>query len=91
VEEGFVMRVFSNGFVVFVPRFGIEGLIRLRDLAGEGDKEPESDFDAEEYILKVQKDGRTLTVELFEKVVVKITDEKEESTGKRKIKMALVM
>ena len=30
-EEGFVMKVFSNGFVVFVPRFGIESLIRLKD------------------------------------------------------------
>jgi exosome complex exonuclease DIS3/RRP44 len=90
-EEGFVMRVFSNGFVVFVPRFGIEGLIRLRDLAGEGEKEPDSEFDAEEYLLKVQRGGKELTLELFEKVVVRITDEKEESTGKRKIKMDLVV
>lgn len=85
-EEGFVMKVFSNGFVVFVPRFGIEGLIRLRDL---GEPEPDGIFDAEEYVLEV-KGSREARIELFQKVVVKISDVKEESTGKRKIKMELV-
>lgn len=86
-EAGFVMKVFSNGFVVFVPRFGIEGLIRLRDL---GTPEPEGTFDEEEYILRVNGAGVKLQVELFQKVVVKISDVKEESTGKRKIKLELV-
>ena len=85
-EEGFVMKVFSNGFVVFVPRFGIESLIRLRDLV---DPEPESEFDAENYVLRTSG-SREVEVELFEKVVVRISDVKEESTGKRKLKMELV-
>lgn len=85
-EEGFVMKVFSNGFVVFVPRFGIEGLIRLRDLATP---EPEGMFDADEYVLRISG-SRNVEVELFQKVVVKISDVKEESTGKRKIKLELV-
>ncbi len=85
-EEGFVMKVFQNGFVVFVPRFGIEGLIRLRDLASP---EPEGVFDAEEYVLRTEGSMK-LKVELFEKVVVRISDVKEETTGKRKIKMELV-
>ena len=85
-EEGFVMKVFSNGFVVFVPRFGIEGLIRLSDLATP---EPESNFNAEEYVLEVSG-SREVRVELFQKVVVRISDVKEESTGKRKIKLGLV-
>lgn len=85
-EEGFVMKVFSNGFVIFVPRFGIEGLIRLRDL---GEPEPEGVYDAEEYVLEV-KGSREARIELFQKVIVKINDVKEESTGKRKIKMELV-
>ncbi|KAF7186822.1 Exosome complex exonuclease dis3 [Pseudocercospora fuligena] len=89
-EDGFVMRIFSNGFVVFVPRFGIEGLIRLKDM-GEGDREPESVFDAERYSLEVQSGQKAgIKVDLFEKVKVKITDEAEESTGKRKIKLHLV-
>lgn len=62
-EEGFVMKIFSNGFVVFVPRyaaysnytrkdiltlyrFGIEGLIRTKDL---GTPEPETEYDGETY------------------------------------------
>ncbi|KAL8937622.1 MAG: hypothetical protein Q9216_004337 [Gyalolechia sp. 2 TL-2023] len=85
-EEGFVMKVFSNGFVVFVPRFGIEGLIRLSDLATP---EPESVFDAEEYVLEVSG-SREVRIELFQKVLVRISDVKEESTGKRKIKLELV-
>lgn len=85
-EEGFVMKVFSNGFVVFVPRFGIEGLIRLRDLASS---EPEAVFDAENYVLKTQG-AREVTVELFEKLKVRISDVKEEATGKRKIRLELV-
>ncbi|KAL8712281.1 MAG: hypothetical protein Q9220_003432 [cf. Caloplaca sp. 1 TL-2023] len=85
-EEGFVMKVFSNGFVVFVPRFGIEGLIRLTDLAIP---EPEGVFDAEEYLLRISG-SVNLSIELFQKVVVRIHDVKEESTGKRKIKLELV-
>jgi exosome complex exonuclease DIS3/RRP44 len=85
-EEGFVMKVFSNGFVVFVPRFGIEGLIRLRDLAVP---EPEGVFDAEQYVLAT-KGSRHVKVELFGKIKVKINDVKEESTGKRKLKMVLL-
>ncbi|KAH0396576.1 ribonuclease R, partial [Aureobasidium melanogenum] len=84
-EDGFVMRVFSNGIVVFVPRFGIEGLIRLRDLATP---EPESEFDTENYVLKIKGEGIDRSVELFEKVKVRISDEAEESTGKRKVKLS---
>ncbi|KAI4737125.1 ribonuclease R [Aureobasidium sp. EXF-12298] len=86
-EDGFVMRVFSNGIVVFVPRFGIEGLIRLRDLATP---EPESEFDTENYVLKIKGEGIDRIVELFEKVKVRISDEAEESTGKRKVKLSLL-
>ncbi|KAF2094567.1 ribonuclease R [Rhizodiscina lignyota] len=67
-EEGFVMKVFSNGFVVFVPRFGIESLIRLRDL---GTPEPEGSFDAENYVLTVTG-SRNVKVELFQKVKRKV-------------------
>ncbi|KAG8625697.1 hypothetical protein KVT40_006098 [Elsinoe batatas] len=88
-EEAFVMRVFSNGFVVFVPRFGIEGLIRLRDLAPQGEPEPVGDFDAENYVLTISG-SKTAKIDLFAKVTVRISDEAEESTGKRKVKLALL-
>lgn len=85
-EDAFVMRIFSNGFVVLVPRFGIEGLIRLRDLA---EPEPESEFDAESYTLKMSG-SRNVSVELFQKVKVRVYDEKDEATGKRGVKMELI-
>ncbi|KAH9903978.1 mitotic control protein dis3 [Xylariomycetidae sp. FL2044] len=85
-EDGFVMKIFSNGFVVLVPRFGIEGLIRLRDLA---DPEPDSVFDADTYTLTTSG-SRDLTIELFMKVRVRIQDVKDEATGKRGAKMELV-
>ena len=85
-EEGFVMKVFSNGFVVFIPKFGIEGLIRLRDLAKP---EPHGEFNAEKYIL-ITTGSRELRLALFDKVRVRISDEKHESTGKRKVKLELI-
>lgn len=85
-EDAFVMKIFSNGFVVLVPRFGIEGLIRLRDLA---EPEPESEFDAESYVLTT-KGSREVKVELFQKVKVRVHDEKDELTGKRGVKMELL-
>ncbi|KAI6785964.1 uncharacterized protein J7T54_006303 [Emericellopsis cladophorae] len=85
-EDAFVMKIFSNGFVVLVPRFGIEGLIRLRDLA---EPEPDSEFDAENYTLKTTG-SREVTVELFQKVRVRVHDEKDEMTGKRGVKMELI-
>ena len=86
-EEGYLMRIFSNGFVVFVPRFGVEGLIRVRDLAPV---EPKSEFDADNYSLKVEGSTGSWSVGLFDQVVVKVMDDVEERTGKRKIKMTLV-
>lgn len=85
-EESFVMKVFSNGFVVFVPRFGIEGLIRLRDMS---EPEPEATFDNDNYTLDITG-ARNIKVELFQKVKVRISDEQEKSTGKRKVKVQLV-
>jgi len=85
-EEGHIMRIFSNGFVVFVPRFGIEGLIRLKDLA---ETEPEAVFDNDNYTLNLSG-SRTTKLELFQQVKVRINDEQEESTGKRKVKLSLL-
>ena len=90
-EDGFVMRIFSNGFVVFVPRFGIEGLIRLKDLTGSERDEVDGVFDQAEYKLEFDAAGKgKRAVELFQKVKVRIEDELEVSTGKRKIKLNLI-
>lgn len=85
-EDGFVMKIFSNGFVVLVPRFGIESVIRLRDLA---ELEPAATYDAETYTLTTSG-SREIRLELFQKVRVRISDQKDETTGKRGVKMELV-
>lgn len=69
-EEGYVMRVFENGAVVFVPRFGIEGVVRLEDFVLPGESASFSaaerrdlaihrttEFDPEEYTLRVEEKG----------------------------------
>ncbi|KAJ5280978.1 Exosome complex exonuclease dis3 [Penicillium angulare] len=71
-EEGYVMRVFENGAVVFVPRFGIEGVVRLEDFVLPGESGAWSvtqrrelaphrttDFDPEEYTLRVEEKGHS--------------------------------
>ena len=100
VEEGHVMRVFSNGVVVFVGALGIEGVVRLRGILGGGEKEkekgerePEAELDAEQYVLEVREQGeggREVVVGLFDKVKVRVRDELEQSSGKRKLRMELV-
>ncbi|KAJ5086626.1 hypothetical protein NUU61_007933 [Penicillium alfredii] len=69
-EEGYVMRVFENGIVVFVPRFGIEGVVRLEDFVLPGESgacsvaerrelaaHRTTEFDSEEYTLHVAEKG----------------------------------
>jgi exosome complex exonuclease DIS3/RRP44 len=72
-EEGYVMRVFENGVVIFVPRFGIEGVVRLEDFMLPGDNlrpdvhdneqrkevslRRDSEFDPEEYTVRVWDKG----------------------------------
>lgn len=114
-EEGYVMRVFDNGVVVFVPRFGIEGVVRLEDFLLPGQKREdlvaggaaaaarrESEFNAEEYLLKVWErenaekqdtDKKGVFVELFDKVNVNVSSVKEEggrSTGKRRVRILVL-
>lgn len=69
-EEGYVMRVFENGVVVFVPHFGIEGVVRLEDFVLPGESGTYSvaerrelavhrttEFNPEEYTLRVEEKG----------------------------------
>lgn len=72
------MKVFSNGYVVFVPRFGIEGTIRTEAKA----------FDADNFELELE-DGTK--VGLFEKVKVSVDVVKEKATGRRKTELKLVV
>ena len=96
-EEAYIMKVFENGFVVFVPRFGIEGVIKLekeqQHQRGSGGGAGAVEYDAEEWVLRWQEDEdggkKEKKVELFEKVRVRVRDEVERGTGKRKVRMEL--
>ncbi|TGZ83054.1 ribonuclease R [Ascodesmis nigricans] len=84
-EEAFVMKVFSNGIVVFVPRFGIEGVVKVGEMMGVQNGE-KAELDEEKFVLSVGE--RRLG--LFEKVKVEVKDELEEASGKRKIAIKLL-
>jgi exosome complex exonuclease DIS3/RRP44 len=96
--EGYVMRVFENGAVVFVPRFGVEGLVRLEDfeLRGDGEGKRESEFDAETYRLKVWEKGeerKAITVELFQQLSVRVSSEEKAGVrekGKRRVRIVVL-
>lgn len=68
-------------------RFGIEGLIRLSDLATP---EPDATYDDTNYVLTIHDKKSPLKIALFEKVRVTVEMIKEERTGKRKIQLKLV-
>ncbi|KAJ5297628.1 hypothetical protein PENANT_c005G03038 [Penicillium antarcticum] len=109
-EDGYVMRVFENGVVIFVPRFGIEGVVRLEDFVLPGESGSRSvaerrelaphrttDFDSEEYTLRVGEKGhpekeRGVTVELFQRVRVNVSSVKEEGrgAGKRRVRIMVI-
>ena len=97
--EGYVMRVFENGAVVFVPRFGVEGLVRLDDfeLSGGEEGKRESEFDAEAYKLKVWAKGgeeKAVTVQLFQQLSVRVSSEEKAGVrekGKRRVRIVILM
>ncbi|KAJ5544902.1 hypothetical protein N7461_007206 [Penicillium sp. DV-2018c] len=107
IEDGYVMRVFENGVVIFVPRFGIEGVVRLEDFVLPGESGARSvaerrelvphrttDFDNEEYTLNVSEKGhpeRNVTVELFQKVRVNVSSVKEVGRGEGKRRVRILV
>ena len=96
--EGYVMRVFENGAVVFVPRFGVEGLVRLEDfeILDGGGAQRESELNAERYQLRVFEKGgqdRAITVELFQRLNVQVSSEEKggaREKGKRRVRIVVV-
>lgn len=96
--EGYVMRVFENGIVVFVPQFGIEGLVRMDDFTLRKDDGGirESNFDAGSYKLNVYEKGREskgVTVELFQQLKVRVSSEEKggaREKGKRRVRIVVL-
>ncbi|KAG7702611.1 hypothetical protein KL930_005041 [Ogataea haglerorum] len=85
-HEGYVIKVFSNGIVVLVPKFGVESLIKLESL---GDIRT-SRFDEDLYKLTfTDKSGSERQVSVFDRVQVSVTSQLDEMTGKRKALLLL--
>ncbi|ODV85419.1 hypothetical protein CANARDRAFT_7533 [[Candida] arabinofermentans NRRL YB-2248] len=85
-QEGYVIKVFSNGIVVLVPKFGVESLIKLETM---GDVNS-GVFNEELYKLSFKtKEGKMREVSVFDKVEVFVKSELDELTGKRKAQLSL--
>ncbi|KAI9193160.1 uncharacterized protein BJ171DRAFT_431682 [Polychytrium aggregatum] len=85
-EEGYVIRVLKNGFVVLIPRYGIEGIV-YTTAPGAAAGSSAFAFDPAANTLT----SPNLTVKIFLKVTVQITIEEAGVTGERsKLVMRLV-
>jgi exosome complex exonuclease DIS3/RRP44 len=72
--DGYVMRVFENGIVVFVPQFGVEGLVKLDDFELSKNSNPSravrataSDTDIGVGARESEFDAEAFTLKIFEK------------------------
>ena len=96
--DGYVMRVFENGVSVFVPQFGVEGVVRLDDFELRKDQggKRESEFDLEKYRLRVfekEQSDDGMTVELFQQVKVRVSSEEKggaREKGKRRVRIVVL-
>ncbi|SCU91107.1 LAME_0E11298g1_1 [Lachancea meyersii CBS 8951] len=87
-ETGYVIRVFHNGIVVLVPKFGVEGLIRLENLT---DDEQSAEFKADEFKLSFKAKGseKIKDVFVFDKVTVQVKSVLDPVTSKRTAQLLL--
>ena len=71
IEDGYIMRVFDNGVVVFVPKFGIEGIVRLNDFdlkAPKKSKKATTTVDMEDVVMKESEfEPENFALNVFEK------------------------
>ncbi|GAV55413.1 hypothetical protein ZYGR_0AV00440 [Zygosaccharomyces rouxii] len=89
VETGYVIKVLNNGIVVLVPKFGVEGLIRLENLTKDTGS---SSFDEVEFKLSFVQatTGKRRDVHVFEKVDVQVRSVLDQVTSKRKAELLLI-
>ncbi|MCP8719273.1 MAG: RNB domain-containing ribonuclease [Asgard group archaeon] len=85
-HEGYVIKIFNNGIVVLVPKFGVEGLIKLEHM---GDVNS-ANYDEDKYELTFKDhNGNERKVAVFDKVKVDVKSVKDEISGKRKAQLML--
>lgn len=87
VETGYVIKVFNNGIAVLVPKFGVEGLIRLENLSNTPQN---AEFVEDQFQLKfTDKNGVDREVFVFDKVEVQVRSILDPATSKRKAQLLL--
>lgn len=91
VHEGYIIKVFSNGVSILVPKFGVESLIHLEGL---GDPET-ANYVEETFTLEIERSGKKSgkkvkrELSVFDRIYVSVHSVKDESSGKRKVQMEL--
>ncbi|GMF59782.1 unnamed protein product [[Candida] boidinii] len=85
-HEGYVIKVFSNGIVVLVPKFGVESLIKLESL---GDANTAKFYEDLYKLSFTNSAGVHREVSVFDKVDVFVKSVQDPSTGKRKAQLVL--
>lgn len=91
MEEGYVMRVFENGISAFVPKFGIEGVVRLDDFEFKQAKKSKKDKtdDAEEVVIKESEfDPENYCLTVYEKGNREATERKVELFQEVKVRVS---
>lgn len=85
-HEGYVIKVFSNGIVVLVPKFGVESLIKLESL---GDANTAKFYEDLYKLSFTNSAGIHREVSVFDKVDVFVKSVQDPATGKRKAQLVL--
>lgn len=88
VETGYVIKVLNNGIVVLVPKFGVEGLIRLENLTKDANS---ANYDEVEFKLSFThgESGKLREIHVFDKVEVEVKSVLDPVTSKRKAELLL--
>ncbi|KAJ1562981.1 exosome catalytic subunit dis3 [Cladochytrium tenue] len=87
-EEAYIIRVLKNGFVVLIPRYGIEGIVHItpKDAAAAA-AAPALAFDADRDELTNAAAG--VTLRLFARVVVRVQVEEAGNAAAQRSKLAV--
>ena len=84
--DAYVVRTFRNGLAVFVSQYGLEGLITFKG---------ECQYDPDKYEVTIPASLSSLdhdvTLGIFDRCTVEIGVEKDKSTKRGRVKMALVL
>lgn len=88
VETGYVIKVLSNGIVILVPKFGVEGLIKIENLTDDPNSVV---FDEVEFKISFihNETGKRRDIYVFDKLEVHVQSVLDPVTNKRKAALIL--